>query len=199
MAVLAYLNRKHLQSVFKPIYFIPILIFLFAAFLSFNFTQKNIREKVVELDYFEEGRFIEFIAIYNEIFVHGDISNYFAGHKDSYLARFDDNLSTNEYITSERTLHSDLAIILFSSGLLGLLFYLNIIFSTFKKQLSLSNYLKSDSYSSAFWALFIGLCLNLFADSHTVSTARIIPYMLIGFTLGYQKRLLVLSIKPLVK
>lgn len=193
--IIGYFHRHYLFKFVRLKSIFLIIVLFVTTFVSYQYTQKNVRTEMGELSYSQTGRYNEFIAIYTELVYYGDMFSVFTGHYDSFSARFSKAVNPQLDITEERTIHSDIAIILFSSGLFGLFFYVTILWSIFLKQLRLSKLLENSNATVAFYSIYFGLVINLFADSHTVATARIIPYMLLGISLGLQQRNLYHKVK----
>ena len=84
---------------------------------------RNLEERALE----GEGRFMEYEIIYKDMFVFNDYSPWYG------YGLFNSSGNYGHGIFDLRTLHSDLTNIAHSSGLLGVLFYLLMVFTAFIK------------------------------------------------------------------
>lgn len=187
ISIIIFFNR---QSIFKSknsiIYLSLFGIILYVTVSAFIFVGKNIRTKASNIDYINEGRYLEYSVIENQLLKHGSYQKLLFGEDNSFNSSFISNINLTRLDVEDRKPHSDIAILVFSSGFIGLFLYVFVLYSLFRKQMSLQ---KSSDYKeskSAFWAIFVSLVLNLFADSYTVCSARVIPYLLLGICLGLQ-------------
>lgn len=185
--IIVFFNWNFLKYKIKFKHFLALVFLVMVSYYGITYAQKNVRARIVEMKITEENRFREFSAIYIELVESGDWLSLLTGHPDSFTARLSKSIGIIEGMHADRNMHSDIAVILFSTGLLGLIFYSRIFYFLISLQRYYRKSLPISPEYVAFWALSLGLFANFFADSHTVATSRAIPYILIGLTLGLQK------------
>ncbi|MBD1397714.1 O-antigen ligase family protein [Pontibacter sp. JH31] len=91
------------------------------------FIERYEQRKLAERELSEETRFLEYDIIYQDLFVYNDYNPWF-GYE---LLNSGGNYGKG--ILDERTLHSDLTSIVHSTGIIGLLLYLLMVFTSFKQ------------------------------------------------------------------
>lgn len=178
---------KQREVFFRQRYVLVSLVFLVAAGVTFYYSfleARLVREKIVEMNVKEEGRYLEYVVLYDEILKSESISTIFWG-KDLFIEKGRFGLQQSLLDVESRRIHSDYAMLLFGGGITGLLLYLLIFLRIFNYyKLVNKTLVKNKILISAFLAIFITLILNGFADSLTVATARSIPFLFLGGLLG---------------
>jgi O-antigen ligase len=94
------------------------------------FIERYEQRKLAERELGEETRFLEYDIIYQDLFIYNDYDPWF-GYE---LLNSGGNYGKG--ILDERTLHSDITNIVHSTGIVGLLLYLLMVFTSFKHSFS---------------------------------------------------------------
>lgn len=127
IAVLLLLTQRSLLKVAFFSGAAAIVGFLIIANTSFmtvfieRYEHRNLAERELE----EEKRFLEYEVLYEDMFVYEDYSPWFG------FGLFDSAGNYGKGIFDQRTLHSDLTNMAHSTGLLGVLLYLLMVFTSF--------------------------------------------------------------------
>lgn len=90
------------------------------------FIERYEQRKLAERELGEETRFLEYEIIYQDLFVYNDYSPWFGYELLNSAGNY------GKGILDERTLHSDITNIVHSTGIIGLLLYLLMVFTSFK-------------------------------------------------------------------
>ncbi|WP_299990525.1 O-antigen ligase family protein [uncultured Pontibacter sp.] len=129
VAVLLLLTQRSLLKVVAFSGIVAILGFAIIANTSFmtvlieRYEHRNLAERELE----EEKRFLEYEVLYEDMFIYEDYSPWFG------YGLFDSAGNYGKGIFEERTLHSDLTNMAHSTGILGVVLYLLMIFTIFWK------------------------------------------------------------------
>ena len=131
---------------------------------------------------------IEFSVIFDEMKVSNDFSFYLFGKELFNSASIFGQRKNIIQMERGRILHSDYANLLWGSGIIGLLLYLNIFIQLIKSVLKEKKYISNNIYYSqvytCFWMVLVGLFINGFADGILNFSARVVPFLLLGALLG---------------
>lgn len=101
----------------------------FMTVLIERYEHRNLAERELE----EEKRFLEYEVLYEDMFVYEDYSPWFG------YGLFDSAGNYGKGLFEQRTLHSDLTSIAHSTGILGVVLYLMMIFNSFAKSYQHAN------------------------------------------------------------
>lgn len=175
-------------------YVITIMIFgIIAFFFSDDYITHAFltRENVIKRNINEEGRYLE-LALYPEII---------SKSKDPINAL----LFGREFLNSEgkfiyyekifgeknRLFHTDIGVVLYGAGILGLFLFLRVLYLIARKFIYLKNRLNKEliininkNVPSAFLIMYICIIFSLFSDGITVANNRVLPYLVLGSILG---------------
>lgn len=104
---------------------IGFVILLNTSFMDV-FIERYEQRKLAERELGEETRFLEYDIIYQDLFIYNDYNPWFGYELLNSAGNY------GKGILDERTLHSDLTNIVHSTGIIGLLLYLLMVFTSFK-------------------------------------------------------------------
>lgn len=129
MALLTLVNKREVKKfvmISCAIFLIGYIIYTNTDFMSqFNerYALRNLDDRALE----EEGRFLEYQLLYEDMFVHNDYSPWVG------FELFNSEGNYGRKIFEMRSLHADLASIAHSSGIIGVLLYLLMVTTVFMK------------------------------------------------------------------
>jgi hypothetical protein len=98
-----------------------------------------------------------------------------------------------KYFSSDRMIHGDIASFFYGSGLIGIIFYLNIFYNLFQENYRIRRKIKSKSLLIEMNAVFFGILSATFLISITGSGSigeRSLVYLYLGAIMGCQKSFL---------
>jgi hypothetical protein len=140
----------------------------------------------------EEGRIME-LTLYPEIISKSpNPENTFIFGKEFLNTEGKFVLYEQIFNEKNRLFHTDLGIILYGAGILGLFLFIRVLFNIMRKFIKLRFKLKKlnhDDYvvklGAAFISVYICLIASTFSDGITVANNRVLAYMFLGAVLGY--------------
>ena len=152
MALLTLLNRREAKKfilISCSILLLGYIIYENTSFMDLfkeRYELRNLDDRALE----EEGRFLEYQLLYEDMFIHNDYSPWFG------YELFNSEGNYGRQIFEMRSLHADLASIAHSSGLIGVLLYLLMVLTVFLKSFraAISN---TDKIVFFFCAVVFGL------------------------------------------
>lgn len=168
-------------------YFLIIIALLLPLFIPLIKSQALIREEQLDPDILkDEVRYKELLAIYDEIILEGDISKFFFGKETFNTVG---TYANGEY--GKRVIHTDIALLLHSTGVVGLLSYLTIQFYIFFKIIAAYKVIRRRqtpifflliSITSAFFAIQI---LRMLSGSLYLTMSQSYYYLFMGAVYSY--------------
>lgn len=188
--VYIFYNRKYIILALKKSKNIIILlvscVLLIVSYSVYQYMTENVRKKASTLEYKQEGRFMEYIQIAHEF---SKNPHYIlVGKNNGYKSGFDKFDNVTQMEIEGRSLHSDISIMLVGTGFIGLFLYFYIFLSLSKINIKIGRSYFNHKYHVMFWMMLLPLLANSLADSHTVATARVIVYMIMGLSIGIQAK-----------
>lgn len=186
-----YINRAMLKSVLSRIIIVSILFLIISPiFLSSVIDRWTVRDEAGRLEsdaYKSEGRYFETLAVWDEILSFSSFSKSFFG-----LEAFN---SPGLYAGGRfggRQIHVDYNLIVHTTGLLGLFFYLYMyysIFRNYKYYIRKPSFINIDLkvYHSVFLLLYFGSLITSLAGQMYNISFRSLIFLLLGAITGYLK------------
>ncbi len=179
-------RRKYLSGI---IAFSIVLFILTYAFSDEIKSMVEVRALRIETGIQEEGRYLEFLILYDEQVRSGDAVALLLG-KDLFKDKGNFGKRSNvDLKTEERYLHSDFALLFFSLGLIGFLIYLRVFYILYRKYKKFRKITAHDNeeirlLSYAFLALFTSLIINSAIDGFFIFFSRSFSFYVLGFILA---------------
>lgn len=179
-------RRRYLSSV------IAISIVLFGLIYTFQDSiteMMSVRETRLRTSIYQEGRYLEYLIIYDEQIKPGEFRLLLLG-KDifNHKGNFGEESSV-DLKTEERYLHSDYAMIIFSLGMLGFILYMRIFYLIFRdfrryRKVAWKTKGENQAYGFAFITVLFSLVINGAIDGYYIFFSRSFSFIVIGFLLA---------------
>ncbi len=171
--------------------FVIIGLITYVLFSDFILASIAIREDVLRRGYAEEGRGIELMLYPKVLSKSGEPFNFALFGTELFNSQGKFTLIEKVLNDKDRLLHSDLATILYGSGIIGMLLFIRFYYYIIKKFYKYRKILRrftGDELMKKLFAtyisVFVCLAINTLSDGINTASNRVLPYMILGAILG---------------
>ena len=177
-------NRRKLLS-YIAFYFIAISFIFVSYFIFLEYLE--IRNKTLSFEEFQnEGRYMEF-ALYPEVVSERNLLFFLFGDE---LFVSGGKFEALDQIEIGRFLHNDFAHLLYGAGIVGVSIYLLIFWNIYSEGKQLLSEYRTQKHRFFYFlinTIIITSIISGFSDGILILINRVIPFYLIGVSLGFMK------------
>jgi hypothetical protein len=188
-------KRKNLRFI-GPFFIIGLIAYVLLS--DYILASVAIRKDVLRRGYTEEGRGIELVLYPKVVEISKEPLNFSLFGTELFNSQGKFPLVEKVLNDKDRLLHSDLATILYGSGLIGLLLFIRIYILILRKYLQYRQKLKQlisgdlfHKLFASFVSVYMCLIINTLSDGMIVAANRVLPYILMGAILGIMNKTII--------
>jgi hypothetical protein len=187
-------KRKNIRFI-GPFFIIGLVAYVLLS--DYILASVAIRKDVLRRGYTEEGRGIELILYPKSVEASKEPINFALFGIELFNSQGKFTIVEKVLNDKDRLLHSDLATILYGSGIIGLVLFVRIYYLILRRYLQYRKKIRHiftnemiQKLFASFVSVYMCLIINTLSDGMVVALNRVLPYMVLGAILGIMNKTL---------